>query len=189
MADPVTFSFITAAFKLADLATAYCQVGSENEIFVRTILNVKRDLEEAQRLLSVPSVNASLISTPGKIPWIKGIIFSTNRSLDDIGRWVDRARADRVGFGSVSFETRVRWIFNDREKIMIRRMELGTCHQALSTVLTYLAPLETTTPACPVSEPPMYDDATSLDDLLSPRQRRKVRDVRGHSESEGILLC
>jgi hypothetical protein len=189
MADPVTpvvFSFITAAFKLADFAAGFCQVGSENEVFVRTIQNVKRDLEETERLLTVASVKSSLISTPGKIPWIKDIILSTKRSLDDIGRWVDRARADKVGFGSVSFETRVRWVFNDREKMMVRRMELATCHQALSNALIYLAPLEKTA-SLPVSEPPMYDDATSFDDLLSPRQRRKVLYVRRDVESDGII--
>lgn len=190
MCDPIfsfpVFSFINSAFKLSEVALAICEVGSENEVFVRTIQRVRRDLEETERLIHISSIASVLISTPGKLPWIKDVLLSTKKALDDIGRWVDRARADKIGFGSVSFENRIRWVFNDREKVSVRRMELGACHQALLTVLAYLIPLEALH-SDSSSEPPRYDDIASLEGYLSPRQRRlRSKDVDVLVESEEI---
>jgi len=160
-------------------------------VFVRMIQRVRLDLEETERLLCVPSVKEKLISTPGKLPWIKGVVISAKSALIDIGRWVERVRADKEGYGSISWENRVRWVFNDHDKLVTRRMELGTCHQALSTVLLYLAPLEKT--ETPVdAAPPKYDDSTFFDDFLSPRQKRqKAWDTKksfgAEKKDEGIV--
>jgi hypothetical protein len=176
MGDPVSvgaaFAFLNTAFKLAEYAVKFCGVESENGVFVRMIQRVRLDLEETERLLCVPSVKKKLISTPGKLPWIKGVINSAKYSLNEIGRWVDRVRADKEGYGSVTWENRVRWIFNDYDKLVTRRMELGTSHQALSTVLAYLAQLEKTETLVDEA-PPQYDDATFFDGFLSPRQKRR----------------
>jgi hypothetical protein len=176
MADPVSagaaFAFLNSAFKLAEYAVQLYGVESENGVFVRLIQRVRLDLEETERLLCVPSVKKKLISTPGKLPWIKGAITSTKSALNEIGRWVERVRAEKEGYGSVSWENRVRWVFNDHDKLVNRRMELGTSHQALSTALTYLAPLEQTETPLDAA-PPQYDDATYFDDFLSPRQKRR----------------
>lgn len=146
------------------------------------IQRIRLDLEETERLVHSPSVKSKLVATPGKLPWIKGVILSTKGALNEIGRWVERVRSDKEGYGSISWENRVRWVFNDNEKLVNRRMELGTCHQALSTVLAYLAPLEKAATTLTV-EPPEYQDATFLDDLLSPRQRRrKARDFEERDE-------
>jgi hypothetical protein len=181
MADPFSagaaFAFLNSAFKLAEYAVRFCGVESENGVFVRMIQRVRLDLEETERLLCVPLVKKKLISTPGKLPWIKGVINSAKNSLNEIGRWVDRVRADKEGYGSVSWENRVRWIFSDHDKIVTRRMELGTSHQALTTVLTYLAPLEQMETLVDAA-PPKYDDGTFFDDFLSPRQKRaRARDM------------
>jgi hypothetical protein len=136
------------------------------------IQRVRLDLEETERLLCVPSVKKRLISTPGKLPWINGVINNARSALNEIGKWVERVRADKEGYGSVSWENRVRWVFNDHDKLVTRRMELGASHQALLTVLSYLAPLEQT--EAPVdAPPPEYNDATFFDDYLSPRQKKR----------------
>jgi hypothetical protein len=181
MGDPVSvgaaFAFLNTAFKLAEYAVKFCGVESENGVFVRMIQRVRLDLEETERLLCVPSVKKKLISTPGKLPWIKGVINSAKYSLNEIGRWVDRVRADKEGYGSVSWENRVRWIFKDYDKLVTRRMELGTSHQSLMTVLSYLTQLEQTETLVDEA-PPQYDDATFFDGFLSPRQkRRRARDM------------
>jgi hypothetical protein len=176
MGDPISvgaaFAFLNSAFKLSEFAVKLYGVESENGVFVRMIQRVRLDLEETERLISVPSVKNKLISTPGKLPWIKGKITSTKSALNEIGRWVERVRSDKEGYGSVSWENRVRWVFNDQDKLVNRRMELAACHQTLSTVLAYLTPLELT--KAPIDAgPPQYDDATFFDDFLSPRQKKK----------------
>ena len=186
MGDPIStaavFAFLNSAFKFSEYAVKLYSVDSENGVFVRMIQRVRLDLEETERLVHAPSVKSKLIATPGKLPWIKSVILSTKGALNEIGRWVERVRSDKEGYGSISWENRIRWVFNDNDKLVNRRMELGTCHQALSTVLAYLAPLEQA--ATPLTaEPPQYQDATFLDDLLSPRQRRrKARDLEKRNE-------
>lgn len=195
MVEPVSigavFTFLNSAFKLSEYAVKLYGVESENGVFVRMIQRVRLDLEETERLLCVPSVKKKLISTPGKLPWVKGTIISTKSALNEIGRWVERVRTDKEGYGSVSWETRVRWVFNDHDKLVNRTMELGTSHQALSTVLAYLAPLEQTE-ATVEAAPPQYDDATFFDDFLSPRQKRRKawdteKSFRAQTKDEGTV--
>ncbi|KAF2691610.1 hypothetical protein K458DRAFT_353471, partial [Lentithecium fluviatile CBS 122367] len=164
------FAGINSAFRFAELAVRIAEVGTENEVFVRTIQVVRTDLTEAQRLLSTESVQKKLKFNPAKLAWIKSAIDSTRTALFEIGRWVERARADQQATGTVKFETRVRWVFNDHEKLLNRQTELSACHQQLSNVLAYLTPLEeiVVTP----DKPPL-DETTDFDDLISPRQRRQ----------------
>lgn len=160
---------IHTAFKFADFAVRIAEVGTENEVFVRTIRVVREDLREVERLLSDESICSRLASTAGRLSWVKGAIDSTKIALNDIGKWVERARVDQEATGSVRFETRVRWVFNDRERLLNRKSELRACHQQLSTVLTYLLRLDEV-PRVPV--PPTYTETILFSDILSPRQRR-----------------
>ncbi|KAH6676307.1 hypothetical protein B0J14DRAFT_352007 [Halenospora varia] len=182
MVEPVTaFAFLNSAVKFSEYAVKLSNVGSENGVFVRLILRVRKDLEEVERLICTPSVKKRLVNTPGKLPYIKDVIFSTKSALNDIGRWVDRVRADKEGYGSISFENRVRWVFNDHDKLTNRTLELSTNHRSLSSVLQYLMPLERPeSPTIPENaSPPTYDDTTALDEiLLSPRQLREIRDKK-----------
>lgn len=118
MADPLSitavFAFLNSAVKFSELAVKIYSVDSENGVFVRMIQTVRQDLEETERLLSVPSVRAQLISTPAKLPWIKAVIISTKSALNEIGRWVERVRGDKEGYGTVSWDNRIRWVFNDQ---------------------------------------------------------------------------
>jgi hypothetical protein len=164
------FAGINSAFKFAEYAVRIAEVGTENEVFVRTIQVVRNDLDEVQRLLSVESVQRKLIRIPAKLAWIKGAVHSTRAALHEIGRWVERARVDQQATGTVRFETRVRWVFNDHEKLLNRQTELSACHQQLSSILAFLTPLEE---ILPTSEPPSFDDVTYFDDIIPPRQRRK----------------
>lgn len=160
---------IHTAFKFADIAVRIAEVGTENEVFVRTIHIVREDLTEVERLLSDDSIGLRLAGIHGRLSWVRGAIDSANVALNDIGKWVERARVDQESTGSVRFETRVRWIFNDREKLLNRKSELHACHQQLSTVLTYLLRIEDVAPT-PV--PPAYSDTILFNDILPPRQRR-----------------
>ena len=165
------FAGINSCLKFAEYAVRIAKVGTENEVFVRTIQVVRSDLSEVERLLGVKSVQSKLISIPAKLKWIQSSIHSTKSALNDIGMWVERARVDQQATGSVKFETRVRWVFNDHEKLINRQNELSTCHQQLSNVLSFLIPLEEVTVT---ADPPTYADTIIFDDIISPRQKRKT---------------
>ncbi|KAJ4404492.1 hypothetical protein N0V91_005836 [Didymella pomorum] len=143
--DPLSagmFASIGSAFKFADVAVRIAEVGSENAVFVRTICVVRSDLEEVERLLSLETVRQKLDATPGKLPWIVNALHNTRYGLNEIGKWVERARVEQESTGSIKFDTRVRWVFSDHEKLVNRKTELSTCHQQLSNILGYLIGLE-----------------------------------------------
>lgn len=172
--DPISasvmFTGISSAFQFADIAFRIAEVGSENEVFVRTIHVVRDDLNEVERLLSVKSIETKLARIPEKLPWIRGTITNTKTALNHIGKAVERARAEQQATGSIRFETRVRWILNDHEKILNRTNELSTCHRQLSSVLSYLLRLEDVTFSM---ESLAVQDDTYFDDIIS-RHRRSV---------------
>jgi hypothetical protein len=174
MGDPISlgavFAGIGSAFKFADLAIRIAEVGSENEVFVRTIRVVRDDLNEVERLLNVTSVQRNLTGIPGKLPWIKGAVINTKSALNEIGKWVERARSEKESTGTIHFDTRVKWVFSDHEKLLNRKTELTTCHQQLLNVLNYLAGLEE---GFMTSEPPQYTD-TTFDEILSRHRQRPV---------------
>lgn len=176
------FASIGSAFKFADVAVRIAEVGSENAVFVRTIYVVRSDLEEVERLLSLESVQKKITATPGKLPWIKTAIHNTRYALNEIGKWVERARVEQESTGSIKFDTRVRWVFSDHEKLLNRKTELSTCHQQLSNILGYLIGLEVA-PAHPVVQE--YEDTTYFDDLLA-RHRRisRPKAPKTHSDQE-----
>ncbi|KAF2794197.1 hypothetical protein K505DRAFT_219621, partial [Melanomma pulvis-pyrius CBS 109.77] len=163
----VFFSRLNSLFTSADFVVRVGEVGPENEVFVRTIQVVRNDLNETQRLLGVKSIQKKLISTPSKLEWIKGAIYSTKSALNDIGKWVERARVDQQAIGKVKSDKKARYVFNDHEKLLDRKTELSACHQQLSNVLSFLVPLE----EVPVSVgPPTYHATTFFDDVLPTRR-------------------
>ena len=166
------FSCINSAIRFAELAVHLTEVGPENEVFIRMIQTVRRDVEETERLLSISSIRERLANTPRKLSWIKSSLHSARCCLNEIGKWVERPRVDQQSNGSIRFETRVRWVLNDHSKLINRKMELSTCHQQLLTVLNFLIPMEE---ASLTIDPPMYHDIVSFDDLISPRQRSRRR--------------
>ena len=171
--DPLSASLFTSigsAFKFADVAVRVAEVGSENAVFVRAIQVVRSDLEEVERLLSQTSVQQKLALTHGKIHWIKTAIKNTRNALNEIGRWVERARVEQESTGSIRFDTRVRWVFSDHEKLVNRKIELSTCHQQLSNVLGYLIGLE----GAPVHTTLQEPGDASYDDIVA-RHRRSIR--------------
>jgi hypothetical protein len=188
--DPFSlfFSGLQSIFTFADFAVRVGEVSTENEVFVRTIQVVRNDLNETERLLSIKSIQTKLISTPQKLEWIKGAIYSTKSSLNEIGKWVERARVDQEALGKVKFENRVRWVFNDHEKLLNRKTELSTCHQQLSNVLSFLVPLEEVAAGV---EPPTYHATTFFDDMMSPRQQRRTRsnEMASGVQSIAVLDC
>jgi hypothetical protein len=173
MIDPLSaglFTSIGSAFKFADIALRIAEVGSENAVFVRAIQVVRSDLEEVERLLSVESVQRKLTGTPGKLPWIRTAIHNTRCTLNEIGKWIERARVEQETTGSIRFETRIRWVFSDHEKLLNRKTELSTCHQQLSNVLGYLMSLEVVPTDSALLE---HENTSYFDDILS--RHRKSR--------------
>ncbi|KAH9863881.1 hypothetical protein J1614_009813 [Plenodomus biglobosus] len=165
------FASVGSALKVAEVAVRIAEVGSENDVFVRMIRNVRDSLAEVERLLSHDQVQTRLVETPGKIPWIQRTINSSKSALDDIGRWVERARAEQESTGSIHFTTRVRWILNSHEKLVNRTAELGTCHQQLSIVLNYLTPLESVSLG---GLKPIPHLEANLDEIFSKHRRRTI---------------
>jgi hypothetical protein len=188
--DPISLflSGLQSIFTFADFAIRISDVSSENEVFVRTIQVVRNDLNETERLLGIRSIQTKLISTPQKLEWIKAAIYSTKFALNEIGKWVERARVDQEVLGKVKFENKVRWIFNDQDKLFSRKTELSACHQQLSNVLTFLVPLEEVAAG---EEPPTYHATTFFDDMVSPRQQRKTRsnEMASGAQSRAVLDC
>ncbi|CAO2657914.1 Nn.00g071740.m01.CDS01 [Neocucurbitaria sp. VM-36] len=165
------FASVGSAFKFADLAVRIAEVGSENEVFVRTIHVVRDDLKEVERLLKTNTMQRKLASTPGKTTWVSSALDNTRSALNEIGKWVERARAEQESTGSIQFNTRVRWVFNDHEKILNRTTELMTCHQQLSNVLSYLIRLEDIPTHV---ESATYQVTTHFDDIISRHKRKSI---------------
>ncbi|KAJ4366332.1 hypothetical protein N0V83_007968 [Neocucurbitaria cava] len=165
------FASVGSAFRFADLAVRIAEVGSENEVFVRTIHVVRDDLDEAERLLNTDTLQRKLTSLPGRATWVRSALNNTKSALNEIGKWVERARAEQEATGSIPFNTRVRWVFNDHEKIVNRTTELMACHQQLSNVLSYLIRLEDIPSHV---EPPTYQDTTHYDEIISRHKRKSV---------------
>ncbi|KAL5319616.1 hypothetical protein ACEPPN_012671 [Leptodophora sp. 'Broadleaf-Isolate-01'] len=175
------FGAINTAFKFSEFAIELAEVGSENNVFVRTIQRVRLDLDETERLLRVPAIRASLANNPQKLFWIQQAINSTKCALNDIGLFVERVRSDQDRDDTVSFINRVRWVLNDHGKLENRRSELATCHQTLTTVLNTLHPLEMlasfgpTVASPPMAPPPTYESVSQVSDFTSPYNRKKRR--------------
>lgn len=175
MCDPISigaiFAGIGSAFRVADVTIRIAESAIENEVFVRAIRVVREDLNEVVRILNIASVQLRLNATPNKLPWINSAVTNTKSALEDIGLWVERARAEQEATGKVQLDTRVKWSFNDHERLLNRTTELTACHQQLSNVLGYLTHFEDR-PVLP--EDTDYVDASFLDDILSRHKRKAV---------------
>jgi hypothetical protein len=164
---PTRSASVSTAFRFADLAIRSADIGSESEVFLRTIRIVRNDLFEVERLVAVGSVRTKLAYTPGRLPWIRSAIENTTSALEEIGKWVD---CGDVGQNSniLDQSQKLRYILNDRERLADRKSELMACHQQLSNVLSFLNRLED----LPTSkELPTYQDTTYFDDIVSRHKR------------------
>jgi hypothetical protein len=180
------FASIGSAFKFAELAVRLTEVGSENEVFMRTVHVVREDLEEVNRLLSIESFRRKLASIPGKSSWIRGAVATTKNAMNDIGKAIEWVRVEKEATGSVKFETRVRWVFSDHEKIMCRTSGLSICHQQPSNVVSYLAGLEDT-PF--IVDPPACPDVTYLNDIITRHQGRTALRPADMSRLARVNAC
>lgn len=182
------FNFINTAFKLSDYAGRVYESDSDHGAFARMIDSVRHDLAEVERLLVLQSVKTRLVNTPGKLPYIRGVVTNAKTALNEIGKWVDRAKADE-GTEVVTFEDRVRWIFNDRGKLNNQQIELSKCQQDLYSELSFLSPLEQTrfvsadTPSTKELSTPGLESVVSSDDVISPLQRRRMARKVGKSST------
>jgi hypothetical protein len=152
------FANIGNTFRFADVAKHSAEAEHERGIFIHTIHVAREDLQEAERLISTESVYNKLTATPQNLLWTQGTISNAKITVDEIGKWIERAGIGNEATGSHRFDTRIRRIFSDPEKLLHRKNDLLACHQQLSIVLGHLARLE---------DLPNADNVTHLDDLAT----------------------
>lgn len=175
------FSAINSAFLLVDFTISAKEVGSENEVFVRTIQRVRYDLEETERLLRIPSVKQVFSSAPKQLEYISNVLYTTRNALNEIGLFVERVRSDQERDGEISFSHKLFWVLKDHGKLEHRLAELAASHMALTTILNTLHPLELAAGRQSIkshfvlqSPPPSTYDASAVEDaFMGPNQRRK----------------
>jgi hypothetical protein len=192
LSTAVIFAFLNSCFRFAEYAVKLYGVESENGIFVNLIQQVQHDLEETERLLSIPDITKKIKNTPDKWCWIQKSIAAAKASLIEIGKCVEPVRGEQEAYGSATFKTKVKWIFKDHDKLVTRSRHLNSVHLSLQTVLGFLTPLEDSIPQSPAratDELPTYAEAT----YLSPwrRLRRAQQQERYHrgdeAKDEGAL--
>ncbi|KAF2433775.1 hypothetical protein EJ08DRAFT_647073 [Tothia fuscella] len=128
--------FIQKARKLHD-------VSSDALVFTRLTQRVRLDLAETQRLLSLDEVKWALSRSPKKVSWIQGVIKGVRVSLEEMGEGTENVDEERgKGKRHLGLRTRLRWVLDEKEKLRVRVLELGTVHQALAAVLAFLSGLE-----------------------------------------------
>jgi len=138
-------SAVAGAYKFSEFAIRakkLHEVASENEVFVRLVQHVQIDLAETERLLYLPSVKFALSNSPDKLAWIRRTISDTKNALYQISRYTGGVSGDLEHGHHVGIRHRFRWVLNDYEKLVHRRMELAMCHQSLTQVLGFLSTLE-----------------------------------------------
>jgi hypothetical protein len=172
------FSAINSLIKACELAFKLAEVSEESAVFLRTILRVRDDIKETERLLSCPQVKTHLNDLPEKKQWIKDIIIDTKKALNEIGKYVERARNEKDRDGTISLTTRWLWVLSDHDKLDNRREELSTCHRSLGHVLSFLIPLESDRSALSNSSsddpPPAYNSPDGAY-FTNPQMIRKMR--------------
>jgi hypothetical protein len=147
------------------------EADAENAAFHRIIESVRHDLAETERLLALDSVRRSLNSTPEKLPYIRRVVLNTKTALENVERSSERSstnwREDTITLFDIG-------LLPDDGAFTAHHSEVSTCHQALCTVLAFLAPLERLS-TIQQARPPGYQDATYFDDVLSHRQMRELQ--------------
>lgn len=152
------FANIGSTFRFPDVTKHTAEAEHERGIFLHTVHVAREDLQEAERLIAAESVYNKLIVIPQNLLWAQGTISNAKTTLDEIGKWIERAGIGNEATGSHRFDTRIWRIFNDSEKLLHRKNDLSVCHQQLSSVLGYLAHLEDISSA---------DNINCLDDLAT----------------------
>jgi hypothetical protein len=113
---------------------------AEISAFLRTIDSVLHDLAELERLLKVDSVEKRLKGTPEKLPYIEKIAHNTKAALKEMEILIEREGANQTANASAGDCPRREPHGN--VELMNYRLEITICHQALSTALAFLNPLE-----------------------------------------------
>lgn len=134
--------FTTKVKKLHD-------VGSENAVFVRLLANVRADVRETERLLHLREVKAAMATNPEKVRWIRETISRMRTVMEEMARHTERVEGDMerrkwgwFGGAHVGFRHRLRWLLDEYEKLVHRRMELAMAHQSLLAVMEFLGQFE-----------------------------------------------
>ncbi|CAG8951681.1 hypothetical protein HYFRA_00005481 [Hymenoscyphus fraxineus] len=188
--EDFAFNFINSAFKLSDHAGRVHESESDSGAFEGTIEGVRHDLTEVERLLVLDSVKRGLMNAPGRLSYIQNIVVNAKKTLQEIETMKDSTRSEKGGIRRMSFENRSRWIFNDHGKLVNQELQLSTCQQDLSSLLALLIALDQThsttaqissTKQLETLEPEV---SMSLDDLISPWQRRKMTREAGKGSKE-----
>ena len=172
-------------YYLTEYTYKILNAGEECSVFIATVQIVRNDLNEAHRLLNIPSIQDKLISTPDKLEWTKEAVLSTKSAIEGVGKVVEQARIDKETKGSARLTSRVKWVVDGHDQALSRNTLLLACHQQLSNVLGYLAPLEEPV----VSEdPPAFEHVIAFSDIIAPRQERKSMLQRAAIVGSGVVI-
>ncbi|KAF2816566.1 uncharacterized protein BDZ99DRAFT_471789 [Mytilinidion resinicola] len=125
------FTAISTIFGFVDFVTALKEVSDENRIFISLIERVRHDVDEAFRLRRCRKVADHFATFPQERNWIDGTIMDVQRSLNDLGLYVENARIDMDGRVEVKMKNKFEWVLRNQQKLITRQIALSTCHQSL----------------------------------------------------------
>jgi hypothetical protein len=138
---------IGGAYKLSEFlykAKRVRDVGPANAVYVRLINRVRADLEEVQRLLTVPEVKEALEANKPKAKWVYGAMRDVRGALENITPHTERVAGDIEDGRRVGFRHRLRWLLSEKEKLENREKEVNVAHGSLMEVIGFLTALEPT---------------------------------------------
>jgi hypothetical protein len=188
--DPSSSSIFTAIstiFGFSDFVSALNQVSEDNRIFISLIERVRYDVDEAFRLRRCRRVADHFGRFPKERTWIDGTIMDVQRSLNDLGLYVENAKVDLDSRVEVKMKNKFEWVLRNPQKLITRQIALSTCHHSLMVAIQAMHTVEmgisggafdenSAALSIPASNRP-GSDLVSNDTLLGPYTRRKKSGV------------
>lgn len=174
------FSSLSTVFDFADFASTQEKVSTESEDFLSLIQRVRHDVTEASRLYTSQAVTHYLDSWPDKRTWIDKILIDIQRTLNDIGLYMETVRVSGDDGGAAGLRRRFEWILSHQKKFISKQQTLMVCHSSLMAAVQMMQTAEMNAAFSgqdPVFEAParpwIRDDGTDV--MRSPHSRQKWR--------------
>ncbi|KAF2246273.1 hypothetical protein BU26DRAFT_65314 [Trematosphaeria pertusa] len=180
--DDITkiFSSLSTVFDFAEFASQQGKVSSETEVFINLIQRVRQDVTEASRLYVSPAVIDHLEAWPDKKAWVDMILVDIERSLNDIGVYMETVRVTGDDGGTVGLRRKFEWVLSHHKKLINKQQYLTLCHSSLMAAVQAMQTAEMNGaygPHDPIYEAPsrpwIQDEGRDI--LRSPHSRQKWR--------------
>lgn len=136
------FSSLSTVFRFADFTASLNDVSSEIRVFVNLIQRVEKDWAEASRLRLSPAVWEYCEAWPDKKTWIDSILLDAQRSLNDIGEYIENARVTGDESGVARMKQKFEWVLSHHHRLLSRESALQTYHQSLMAATQIMAMVE-----------------------------------------------